>query len=207
MKLYGFPQSPNTWKVLAYAKHIGVPVELQLVDLTKGEQRRPEYLAINPTGRTPTLVDGGFKLWESTAILNYLGSRKPNELWPADDRMRADIMRWQSWQLQHWAQGCEPLLFERIVKPFFDWGAPDPAVIAKGEAAFRKEAAILDGHLKANSHLVGGRTTLAEYSVAPYLVYAGACGMPLSEFPSVARWYKEVAALPSWREFLPKSAP
>ena len=101
MKLYGFPPSPNTWKVRAVAAQLGIKLELQLVDLSKGEQRTPSYLALNPTGRTPTLVDGDFKLWESTAIMQYLASRSTNSLWPNDARVRADIMRWQSWQLQH----------------------------------------------------------------------------------------------------------
>ncbi|HZT48877.1 MAG TPA: glutathione S-transferase N-terminal domain-containing protein, partial [Hyphomicrobiaceae bacterium] len=69
MKLYCFPPSPNSWKVLATAHQIGMPLELVIVDLTKGEQRKPEYLELNPTGRTPTLVDDGFALWESSAIM------------------------------------------------------------------------------------------------------------------------------------------
>jgi len=64
MKLYGFPGSPNTWKVRAVAAHLGLAVEDVFVDLMKGEQRAPDYLALNPTGRTPTLVDGDFVLWE-----------------------------------------------------------------------------------------------------------------------------------------------
>ena len=62
MKLYGFPPSPNTWKVRAVAAQLGLPLQLEFVDLTK--PRTPEYLILNPTGRTPTLVDGEFKLWE-----------------------------------------------------------------------------------------------------------------------------------------------
>jgi len=104
MKLYGFPPSPNTWKVRAVAAHVSVPLELALVDLSKGQQRTPEYLALNPTGRTPTLVDGDLVLWESTAIMHYLANQKPNSLWPSNPRARADIMRWQSWQLQHWSK-------------------------------------------------------------------------------------------------------
>ena len=202
MKLYGFPQSPNTWKVLALASHIGVPLRLELVDLTKGAQRQPEYLALSPSGRTPTLVDGDFVLWESTAILQYIASRLPTALWPADDRKRADIMRWQSWQLQHWSQACEPFLFERIVKPFFNLGAPDPAVIARAEAVFEKEAGLLDRHLAARRWLVGEGVTLAEYSVAPYLVHAEGCGMPLARYPNIVRWFGEVSGLPSWRQHL-----
>ena len=101
MKLYGFPGSPNTWKVRAVAAHLGLAVQDVLVDLGKGEQRAPDYLALNPTGRTPTLVYGDFVLWESAAIMQYLATQKPNALWPEDTRTRADIMRWQSWHLQH----------------------------------------------------------------------------------------------------------
>lgn len=71
MKLYGFPISPNTWKVRAVAVHLGIVLDDQLVDLSRGEQRTPNYLALNPTGRTPTLVDGEFVLWESNAIMQY----------------------------------------------------------------------------------------------------------------------------------------
>src|SRR5688500_4739585 len=126
MKLYGFPPSPNTWKVRAVAAHLGIPLELEFVDLTKGQHRTPEYLALNPTGRTPTLVDGDFRLWESNAIMQYLASQKPNSLFPNDARMRADIMRWQSWQIAHGSkEGCEPLLFQRLVKKLFGMGPPD----------------------------------------------------------------------------------
>ena len=108
MKLYAFPPSPNTWKVRAFAHQLGVPLELEIVDLTKGAQRKPEYLALNPTGRTPTLVDGDLKLWESSAIMQYLASQKKSPLWPDDAKARADIVRWQSWHLQHWSRGRRP---------------------------------------------------------------------------------------------------
>ena len=83
MKLYGFPPSPNTWKVRALAAHLGISLDLEFVDLTKGASHTPAYLAINPTGRTPALVDGDLKLWESEAIMQYLASQRPNSLWPA----------------------------------------------------------------------------------------------------------------------------
>lgn len=97
MKLYGVPGSPNTWKVRAVAAHLGIDLPVETVDLGKGEQHAPAYLALNPTGRAPTSVDGDFVLWESTAIVQYLASRTPNALWPADPRAQADIMHWNSW--------------------------------------------------------------------------------------------------------------
>ncbi len=98
MKLYGFPPSPRTWAVRAVAAQLGVPLDFEFVDLTKGQQHAPNYRAINPTGRAPTLVDGDFKLWEAMAIMHYLAGQKPTALWPDDMRIRADIVRWQSWK-------------------------------------------------------------------------------------------------------------
>ena len=116
MKLYGFPPSPNTRKVQAVAVHLGLPLEFEFVDITKGGSRTPQFLALNPAGRTPLLVDGDFKLWESNAIMQYLASRKKNTLWPEDDRVRADIARWQFWQVAHWHEGCGGFLWENLVK-------------------------------------------------------------------------------------------
>ena len=86
MKLYGLPPSPNTWKVRAFAHQIGVPIELELVDLTKGAHRTPAYMALNPTARTPTPVDGNFVLWESSAILSYLADLKAGPHQPKTPR-------------------------------------------------------------------------------------------------------------------------
>ena len=94
MRLYGFSASPRTWKVRAVAAQLDIPLEYVQLDAFRGENRTPQYLALNPTGRTPTLVDGDFVLWESDAIMQYLASKTPNTLWPDDARTRADIMRW-----------------------------------------------------------------------------------------------------------------
>jgi glutathione S-transferase len=204
MKLYGFPGSPNTWKVRAVAAHLGLAIEDVLVDLGKGEQRAANYLALNPTGRTPTLVDGDFVLWEAVAIMQYLASRKPNPLWPDDARVRADITRWQSWHLQHWSAGaCTPLLFERFVKTFFDMGPPEAAVVAKATEAFRCEAAVLDGHLASRAYLVGRGLTLADFSVVSPLVYAVEGGLPVADYPNIAAWSARILALPAWRDTAP----
>src|SRR5581483_8900074 len=147
MKLYGFPPSPNTWKVRAAAAHIGVPLDVEFVDLTKGAQRSPAYLALNPSGRTPTLVDGDFTLWESDAILQYVGSKKPNALWPDDVRKRADITHWMCWQLAHFGGGaCQPLTFQRLVKKILNLGPPDAAAVAAALDAFDRYASLLEAH-------------------------------------------------------------
>jgi glutathione S-transferase len=205
MKLYGFPASPNTWKVRAVAAHLGIPLEHEFVDLTKGASRTPAFLAINPTGRTPALVDGDFKLWESAAIMQYVASQKPNSMWPDNARARADIARWQSWQIAHWSkEGCEPLIFERLVKQILNMGPPDEKAVAKGTECFHKEAAVLDAHLAKQPYLVGKDMTIADFSVAAPLFYADKAAMPLEPYAHIREWFGRISALPCWRDTAPQ---
>src|SRR6266852_4591009 len=202
MKLYGFPPSPNTWKVRAVAAQLSVSLDLEFVDLTK--PRTPDYLALNPTGRTPTLVDGDFVLSESNAIMQYIASKSANTLWPNDARSRADITRWQCWQLAHWSsEGCQPLIFNRLVKKLLNLGPPDEAAVAKGTEAFNREARLLDAHLSKHSYLVGNAVTLADFAVAAPLFYAKEAELPLAPYSHVRDWFARVSALPAWRDTAP----
>ena len=207
MKLYGFAASPNTWKVRAVAAHLGIALEYEHVDLTKGGSHTPAFLALNPTGRTPTLVDGDFKLWESVAIMQYIAGKTQNSLWPKDDRVRADIMRWQSWQLAHWSkEGCEPLLFQRLVKKIMNMGPPDEAAVTKGLECFNKEAAVLDAHLAKQPYLVGKDLTIADFSVAAPLFYSKEANMPVGPYGRIQEWFGRVSALPAWGKTAPQFA-
>jgi glutathione S-transferase len=99
MKLYHFP-SPNPQKVTFALKELGLDCELVPVDLSKGEQRDARFTALNPFGRVPVLVDGDLTLWESHAILAYLGE-KTGRLWPQSPAGRADALKWLFFQSQH----------------------------------------------------------------------------------------------------------
>jgi glutathione S-transferase len=205
MKLYGFPGSPNTWKVRAVAAHLGIPLELVFVDLGKGQSHTPEFLAINPTGRTPVLVDGDFTLWESNAIMQFLASRSPNPLWPDDVRRRADITRWTCWQLAHWSkEACEPLIFERLVKAILGIGAPDAARVEKGTECFHRDAKVLDAHLSRQPFLAGTEPTLADFSVAAPLFYSKEAGLPVAPYPNLQAWFGRMATLPAWQDTAPR---
>jgi len=99
MQLYHFP-SPNPQKVTFALKELGLDCEIVEVDLGKGEHRQPAFLAHNPFGRLPVLLDGGLTLPESHAILAYLGE-KTGRLWPASAAGRADALRWLFFLSQH----------------------------------------------------------------------------------------------------------
>lgn len=207
MKLYGIPPSPRTWQVRAVAAQLGVPLELVVIDAASGGLRAPDYLALNPTGRSPTLVDGDFVLWETEAITQYLCSKAPNSLYPGEVRVRADINRWISWQLAHWdKEACEPLIFERVVKPLFNLGATDGAIVERAIASFHREAAVLDGHLARQRHVVGSQLTLADFAVAMPLFMAEPAQMPVEPYPHIREWFARMAALPAWQDSVPAPA-
>ncbi|MEY3303021.1 MAG: hypothetical protein RLZZ139_1394 [Cyanobacteriota bacterium] len=204
MKLYYFPPSPNTRKVHAVAIHLQLPIDLRLVDLQKGEQHHPEFVQLNPTGRTPVLRDDDFILWESTAIMQYLASQVPNSLWSEDPQIRADIMRWQSWQLAHWYLVCQPLQFENFVKSLLQLGEPDLQVVQQATDRFHKEASVLNNHLANREYLVSNTLTLADFSVASDLTYAIPARFPLENYQHIQAWYARIEQLPAWQQTAPR---
>jgi glutathione S-transferase len=204
MKLYLHPLSPNCVKVLVTAALSDIALETEVVDFAAQQHRTPAYLARNPNGLFPLLVDGDFALWESNAIAQYLASRKPsNALWPHDDRARADIARWQFWELAHWFPAVRPFQWENLFKPMKGQGEPDPAVLDKATAALHPLAAMLDDHLATRTWLAGPDMTLADLSVASTLVYRRPARMPLEPYAHLNRWMERIEALPAWRAAQP----
>jgi glutathione S-transferase len=204
MKLYLHPASPNCVTVLMTAIHSGIALETEFVDLMQGANREPGYLALNPNGRVPTLMDGEFALWESSAIMQYIAAMKPgNPLWPNDERVRADIARWQFWAVCHWAPALQPFVWENLFKRLKGMGGPDAAALVRAEENFHRWAAVLDGHLAARDHLVGEALTLADISAAAYLMYAKPACVPLQDCPEIRRWFASIEALPAWQRALP----
>jgi glutathione S-transferase len=201
LNLYVFPPSPRAFKVMALAAHLGIDYEKRIVDLTKGEQRRPEFAKLNPNQRMPVLEEDGFVLWESNAILQYLADKKPaSGLLPADPRGRADVTRWQCWDLANWDPACAIMIFERLVKKLLHIGDPDPVEIARGEERFHRVANILDAHLKGRNYITGDKLTVADFSIGAPLNLAAPAQLPVSGYAEIRRWHANLSELPAWRQ-------
>ena len=201
MKLYVLPPSPRAFKVIALKNHLGIECEMQIVDLSKGDQLTTEYLAMNPNKKMPVLDDNGFVLWESNAILFYLANQRPQSaLWPSDIRHQADVLRWLAWESAHWdAESCGMVGYEKLSKQVLGLGSADPAFITRGEENFARFAPVLNDSLKGRKYLTGDALTIADFSIGAWIPAAERLQLPIARFQEVARWYERLASLPAWR--------
>jgi glutathione S-transferase len=136
--------------------------------------------------------------------MQYLASQVPNTLYPDDLQVRADIWRWQSWQLCHWYQACQTLTYENFVKGLLQQGEPDPSIVRRATERFHQEAIALNQHLAKQEYLVGATLTLADFSVAGDLTYAVPGRFPLEDYPHIQAWYARIEQLPAWQQTAPK---
>jgi glutathione S-transferase len=204
MKLYLFPLSGRVVGIVSLKHHLALDCEVVPINLGRGDQLTPQYLALNPNKKMPTLEENGFVLWESNAILFYMAAKRPEKgLWPADLKGQADVLRWLAWESAHWdAESVGMVAFEKSSKAVLGLGQPEPAFIARGEQNFARFAAVLDQALKGKTWLIGERLTIADFSVGGLVPSAERLGLPVEKYPEIVRWYTGLAALPAWREAL-----
>ena len=204
MKLYVLPPSPRALKVIALKNYLGLECEMHIVDLGKGDQLTPEYIAMNPNKKMPVLEDDGYVLWESNAILFYLASKKPESgLWPSDVRAQADVLRWLAWESAHWdAESVGMVGFEKTSKGVLGLGPADPLFIARGEQNFDRFAAVLNQHLKGRTWITGDDLSIADFSVGAMVPAAERLQLAVASFPEIIRWHDRLAALPAWQASL-----
>jgi glutathione S-transferase len=196
MQLYHFP-SPNPQKITFALKELGLDCEIVPIDLVKGEQRQPGFLAVNPFGRVPVLVDGSVTLTESHAILAYLGE-KTGRLWPSTAGDRASALGWLFFLSQHImlpagdvAQRFRAKLFGRAV---------DEETVARGEQAVPPVMAILEQHLAHNKWMMGAAFGLVDCAYFPVLNLIDKSGFGFAEFPKVAVYLDACRARPAWAQ-------
>jgi glutathione S-transferase len=198
MRLYYHPLSSNSRRVLLTAYHLGLNLELVVVDLSGREHKTPQYLRLNPNGRIPTLVDGAFELWESHAIMQYLADKSPEQdIYPKEVSARADVNRWLFWSASHFAPAAACIIRERISKRIVG-GAPDPLEIARGEALLPAAALVLDRHLAGKQWIAQDRLTLADFAIAAPLMHASAAQLPVTDFENLQAWFARVRSLGAW---------
>lgn len=205
--------SPYSWRVWLALEHKQVPYELRVLSFAAGDTRKPEFVALNPRHHVPTIVDDGFVLWESTAILEYLDERFPAgaRLYPGDAKARARIRRLVQEAGEYVGGEC----IDPITEEYFYRGeaAPDKDRVAKARERLREELAYFTRELR-GEYLAGDAPTAADFVLYPYLAYCKriTARKPEADIASLApeplqQWARRIEALayydktypPHWR--------
>jgi GSH-dependent disulfide-bond oxidoreductase len=191
-----FSPTPNTWKASIMLEECGLPYRVVPIDIMTGEQKQPDFLAINPNGRIPAIVDhdtpdGPLPVFESGAILIYL-AEKTGRFLAHSGRARFDALGWLMWQMG----GLGPIAgqahhFRRYAPQGNDYSAD----------RFASETArlygVMNSQLRANEWLAGADYSIADIASWGWVWYHRMHGQNLRDFPSVARWFFSMSERPA----------
>jgi glutathione S-transferase len=190
MKLYNVAYSGNSYKVRLVLSHLGIPCEIVEVDILNGKSRTPEFLQINPNGRTPVLDDNGFILAESNAILAYLA--RGTKFLPNDKRQWALVFQWMFFeQYSH-----EPYI---ATSRFLLQHRPDTperaALLASKRDGGWAALKVMEQHLAKTDFFIGDYS-IADIALFAYTHVSHEGGFPLDDFPKVRPWIEQVKKQP-----------
>ncbi len=190
MKLYGHPLSGNAHRARTLLSLLNVPYEHVVIDMKAGAHKAPEFLALNPLGQVPVLVDGDLVLRDSTAILIYIARKYDTEnRWlPADAAGQAQVQEWLSTAVNEVMQG--PFMV-RAIKLL---GVPADPDVAATKTTILFDA-LFEPHLKTREWLVGESATLADLACYSYIARVTEGGFDLEAYPAICAWLARVEAL------------
>ena len=193
MKLYEFPPTRSI-RVRWTLQELGVPFEAVCVNLMAGEHRRPEFLAVNPAGKVPVLVDGDLVLTESGAIPVYLAEKYPEKgLIPADWSERAQVLRWLFFTTTELEQPLWRAAKHRIIYPE-EKRLPGEVMLALQD--FAAMAEVMEQHMAGREFVVGSRISVADFVLAHTLDWAQ-FAQALNGFPALQGYVERMYARPA----------
>ena len=190
-KLLGRTTSGNVQKVIFLLKEMNTPYEQ--VDYGRQFENTtltPEYLAMNPTQKVPTLVDGSLSIWESHTILRYLASKEKSALYPADAGARSQVERWMDWLLA--------ALNSAYLGGFKDAKKPETERAPDTVKNLVAELTILEKHLAANAWVAGKDMSLADIAMGPIVKRCVAFPFAMPAMPHIAAWLAKLAERPAF---------
>jgi glutathione S-transferase len=199
MDLFYSRNSGNSSRAVFALHEAGAEWNPRPIDSRAGENRAPAYLAVNPMGKLPALIDGDLLLWESNAINWYVAERWPQaRLLPTSPAGRAAVQRWMFFQASHVSPACFPI-FRGLPHIQAQWNnASDPEAAAAGRRELARFLPVLEGALAGRDWLESD-FSLADVSFAPHLMLIGQAGFDFAPYPALRAWLDRLLARPAWQ--------
>lgn len=196
LRLHGFCQSGNTFKVAFALRAMDLPYESVFVDFMNGQTRDAAWRAqTNAMGEAPVLDDGPLRLTQSGAILTHL-ARKSGRFVGRDEGEQREVLRWLLFDNHKFTSYFATYRFMRA----FGSAAPDPAVLAFLRSRIDGAYGIVDRHLATRDWLVGDAPTIADFSLSGYLFYpVEESGIDVAKTqPHIHAWVQRLRGIPGW---------
>jgi glutathione S-transferase len=198
--------SPYAWRVWLALEHKRAPYELKTMSFSAGDLRKPEYLAVNPRQKVPAIVDDGFALYESVAIVEYLDEKYPGpKVFPGDVRQRALIRRMVQEADQYYALAMEKLVDQVLFTAPEKW---DAVKISEGREGVTRELALWENLIRGD--YLAGELSAADFTLYPLIALSlrmekkkPDLNLPGSIGPKLAGWMKRIQALPYFQKTWP----
>ncbi len=193
-----FAPTPNGWKITIMLEETGLPYRLHWVDLGRGAQFEPDFLAISPNARIPAMIDpeaddGRLSLFESGAILMYL-AQKTGRYLPADQRGFYAVTQWLFWQ----AANLGPIGGQ--VSHFVNYAPADNDYSKRRyQNEYDRLLGVMNYQLEKTAYLAGDEYSIADMACFPWLLPWRRFGVELDAFPGLRRWYDTLKARPALR--------
>lgn len=204
IRLYCFGESGNAYKAALTLELAGLDWEPVWVDFFNGAARSPEFLALNPMGEVPVMVDGEITLSQSGVIQDYVSS-KSGKFGGQSAAERREVLRWMFWDNHKMSGQAGALRFMMNFLPEDKRPAP---VIDWLSGRVRAALTVLERGLSDRDWLVGDRPTSADLACCGYLYYPEPFGFDRADWPKIDAWLDRIAALPGWKhpyELMPGS--
>lgn len=179
--------TPNGYKVTLFLEEAGVDYTPHFIDLGAAEQKTSDFLAMNPNGRIPVIVDDGFAVFESGAILLYL-AEKTGRFLPTDTRSRSEVVQWLMWQMG----GLGPMMGQlNVFKRYF----PEQitAAIDRYEREVNRLFGVLEERLSGRDWIAAGDYTIADMACWPWVAAHAWPGLTLDPYPALSGWHGRIA--------------
>jgi glutathione S-transferase len=202
LTIWGRANSVNVQKVLWCLTELDLAYERIDAGMAFGKNDRPEYLAMNPNGRVPTLVDGDYVLWESNSIMRYLNLAygKGLAIYPQSPQARAAVDRWLDWTLSTLQPVDRPVFWALVRTPK---EKRDMAAIQKDVDAEAVVWRIPETLLATNSYIEGDQFTIADIALGAFARrWFGVEGVTKPKLPNLERWFALISERPGFVKFI-----
>ena len=198
LKILGRTNSSNVQKVLWACDELELSYQREDIGGDFGGNQEPKYLAMNPNGLVPTMIDNGNVLWESNAIIRYLCEiHAPNLLLPTDPWQIALAQQWMDWQQTVLAPAIRPVFWGLVRTPEDERNVDE---IAAGQAQTASAMTILDHHLSQNTFVAGSSLSFGDIPVGIMAYRWFQLDIERIELPHLARWYQSLADRKAYRD-------